>query len=66
MILPYKLIVAYPLLTLNANLYNQPNNDLIPYKPYTTTTMIEDHEIKVYELFWNNIFKEELEKFNEW
>lgn len=60
MILPYKLIVAYPLLTLNT--YYQTNNNFIPYKPYTTTSMMTNHDIKVYESFWNNIIKEESEK----
>lgn len=57
MILPYKLIVAYPLLTFN--IANQPNNNLIPYQPYTTTNMMQDQEVKVYEQFWNNIIKED-------
>lgn len=56
MILPVKLIVAYPLLTLNFS--TTPTNNLIPYKPYTTTNMMQDQEVKVYEQFWNNIIKE--------
>lgn len=63
MILPYKLIIAYPLLTFN--LVDLPNNNFIPYQPYTTTNMMINQEIKVYERFWNNIIKEQYEHISK-
>lgn len=62
MILPFELIIAYPLLTLNS--YYQTNDNIISYKPYTTTSMDDHSEIKVYEPIWNNIFQEEFNSLN--
>lgn len=60
MIISYKFVVVYPLLAFQPiQVEEQMNNNLIPYKPYTTTTMMQNHDIKVYEQFWNNIMKEE-------
>jgi|LakMenEpi03Aug12_release.lakeMendotaPanAssembly.Ray.scaffolds.fasta_scaffold44890_10 hypothetical protein len=58
MIIYSKFILLYPLITLNTNT----TINSIPYKPYTTTRMIENQEIKVYEKYWNSIFKENFEK----
>lgn len=54
MIISYKLIVVYPLLTFSTEI----NNDFIPYQTYTKTNLMQNYEIKVYERFWNNLIKE--------
>lgn len=59
MIIPYKFVVVYPLLAFQPIQVNQPINNLIPYKPYTTTNLMMNHDLKVYEQMWNNIMKEE-------
>lgn len=61
MIVYYPLIVVYPLLTINSFSLDTKDN-FIPYQPYTTTNMMQHHEIKVYERFWDNIIKEEYDK----
>jgi hypothetical protein len=55
MIMPYQLIIVYPLLTLNTN---ETYNNFIPHQSYTTTYMIQHQDLKVYERFWNNLIKE--------
>lgn len=52
------LIIMYPLIALKPDKLEQQNN-LIPYRPYTTTHMMQNHDIKVYEQFWNKIIIED-------
>jgi hypothetical protein len=59
MILPAKILIAYHIISFNS--YCEPYNNFIPYQSYTTTAMIQNHDIKVYERFWNNIIKENIE-----
>lgn len=61
MIESLKFIVVYPLLTFNEH---SPNNN-VPYRPYTTTSMNTNYDIKVYEPVWNNIIKEQYEELIE-
>lgn len=58
MIIPYKFVVIYPLLTLQPCDKSEQNN-LIPYRAYTTTSLMTNHDIKAYERFWSNIIKED-------
>ena len=59
MFIPCKLLIAYPLLVMNSQ--ETIINNFIPYQSYTTTAMIQNHDIKIYERFWNNIIKENIE-----
>lgn len=58
MILPYSLVIVYPLLTLNSSYTHK---DTIPYQPYTTTNMMQNYDIKVYERFWDSILKDNID-----
>ena len=64
MIISYPLVLAYPLLTINSFSLHTKDN-FIPYQPYTTTNMMQNYEIKVYERFWDNILKEEYDKIEK-
>lgn len=57
MIIPYKFVVIYPLLTFQP-IDKPEQKNIIPYQPYTTTNLMKNQDIKVYEQFWNNIIKE--------
>ena len=58
MIIPSKFMVIYPLLAFQPNQILEPTNNFVPYQTYTTTNMMQDQDLKVYERFWGNIIKE--------
>lgn len=57
MFMPYQFIIVYPLLTLNAS--SQSIENCKPYKPHTTSMILENKDVINYEKFWNNIIKED-------